>query len=244
VYKVTQLTFTASNLTVDFRGARLQGSQVGAHGILKIQSSTNLVLNDPKVYGTGYVWADNTQWEHGIHVDGGSNITINDPVTRDTRGDGILTGYDPGRTTIPTGVVINRPNIERAARNGIAPVGGEVTIRGGHIANVGLHGIDFEPNDAKEAGSIRALVDGVDIRRYGDRPVGYTGYAISAGWGYLGTMKPSVVLQNNTGDRLSIVVMNTSVVKILNNTSDASAIAEIIDSSNITYSGNVRITRR
>ncbi|MEW6223309.1 MAG: hypothetical protein AB1627_01640, partial [Chloroflexota bacterium] len=243
VYKVTQLSFTASNLTVDFRGARLQGSQAGAHGILRIVSSTNVVLNDPRVHGTGYVWADATQWEHGIHVDGGSGITLNHPITRDTRGDGIFTGYDPGRTTPPTGVVINDPDVERAARNGIAPVGGQVTIRGGHIAYVGLHGIDFEPNDATEAGSIRGIVDGVDIRRYGDRPVGYMGYAISAGWGHLSTMKPSLLIQNNTGDRLSIVVMNTTSVRILDNTSDASAIAEIIDSGSVSFSGNVRITR-
>ena len=245
IYKVTQLSFTASGLTVDFRGARIEGSLVGAYGILRVQTSTNIVLNDPKVYGTGYIYTASTQWEHGIHVDGGSNITINNPVIRNTRGDGILIGYDPGRNLPPTGVVINNPNIERAARNGIAPVGGEVTIRGGHIAYVGLHGIDFEPNDAIEAASIRGVVDGVDIRRYGDLPaVGYPGYAISAGWGYLSTTKPSLLIQNNTGAVLSIVVMNTGTVRVLNNTSDAAAIAEIITSTNVTFSGNVRITRQ
>ena len=245
IYKVTQLSFTASGLTVDFRGARIEGSLVGAYGILRVQTSTNIVLNDPHVVGTGYIYTASTQWEHGIHVDGGSNITINNPVIRNTRGDGILIGYDPGRNLPPTGVVINNPNIERAARNGIAPVGGEVTIRGGHIAYVGLHGIDFEPNDAIEAASIRGVVDGVDIRRYGDLPaVGYPGYAISAGWGYLSTTKPSLLIQNNTGAVLSIVVMNTGTVRVLNNTSDAAAIAEIITSTNVTFSGNVRITRQ
>ena len=87
------MAFTASNLTVDFRGARLQGSQVGVYGILLVQSSSNIVLNDPTVYGTGYVWGVSTEWEHGIHIDGGSNITLNHPTTRNTRGDGIFVGY-------------------------------------------------------------------------------------------------------------------------------------------------------
>ncbi len=184
VYKVSAVWFTASNLTVDFRGARLLASQVGVHGILKIQSSTNVVLNDPRVHGTGYIWGETTQWEHGIHVDGGTNITINRPVIRNTRGDGILTGYDPGRSVPPTGVVINDPDIERTARNGIAPVAGEVTIRGGHIDYAGLHGIDLEPNDSTEAASLRVVIDGVDIRHAGNiSAIGYKGYAISAGWG-------------------------------------------------------------
>ncbi len=245
IYRVTQLTFTASNLTVDFRGARLQAAQVGVHGILKIRSGSNVTLNDPWIIGTGYVWGDSTQWEHGIHVDGGSNITLNHPITRNTRGDGILTGYDPGLTSTPTGVVINNPDIERAARNGIAPVAGQVTIRGGRIAYAGLHGIDFEPNDATEAGSIRAIVDGVDIRKAGNLPaVGYPGYAISAGWGYMATKKPSLVFENNTGDILSIVVMATNSVTIRNNTSDTSTFADITTTTSVTFSGNTRITRQ
>ncbi len=243
VYKVTQLSFTASNLTVDFRGARLQGSQAGAHGILRIVSSSNVVLNDPRVHGTGYAFADTTQWEHGIHVDGGAGITLNNPITRDTRGDGIFTGYSPGRNLPPTGVVINNPDIARAGRSGIAPVGGQVTIRGGRIAHVGLHGIDIEPNDAVEAASARVIIDGTDIRGASEIDAAGYGYAISAGWGHLATMKPSLVIQNTTGDQLGIVVMNTTTVKILNNTSDVSAISEIIDSTNVTFSGNVRITR-
>jgi hypothetical protein len=246
VYKVSQLTFTASNLTVDFRGARLQGSVIGAHAVLKIRSSSNVVLNNPKVYGTGYVWSSRTQWEHGIDVSGGSHITLNSPVVRNTRGDGIVIGYEPGRNRPPSAVLINRPNIARVARNGIAPLGGQVTIRGGSLSQIGLHGIDFEPNDRVEAASIRGTVTGVDIRRVGTLrgQIGYPGYAISAGWGHLGAMKPSIVLQNNTGDRLSIVVMNTTSVKVVKNVSASAAVAEVIGSRSVTFSGNVRITRR
>jgi hypothetical protein len=246
VYKVRQLTFTARNLVVDFRGARIQGSQVGAIGILKIRSSSHVVLNNPRVYGTGYHWGSTTQWEHGIDVSGGSYITLNRPVTRNTRGDGIFVGYEAGRNTPPTAVLIDHPNIERASRNGIAPVGGQVTIRGGHIYYAGLHGIDIEPNDATEAGSSRVVVDGVNIRKVGNlrASTGLPGYAVSAGWGYLGTTKPSILIQNSYGDRFNIVVMKTGSVRIVNNKSDLATTAELITSSNVSYSGNVRIYRR
>ncbi len=61
VYAVTQLTFTAHDLVVDFRGARIQGIQPGASGIVRIQSSSNIELNDATVYGTGYGWVRPTR---------------------------------------------------------------------------------------------------------------------------------------------------------------------------------------
>lgn len=244
VYKVTSLAFTATNLTVDFRGARLVASQIGVHGILRIVSSRNVTLIGPRVHGTGYQYADSTQWEHGIHVDGGSGITLNSPTTRDTRGDGIFTGYQPGRNTPPTGVLITNPDVQRAGRSGIAPSGGQVTIRGGRIADVGLHGVNMEPNDGVEASSIDVVVDGTDIRRVGDLAVGYPGWSVSAGWGHLGTMKQSVVVRDVTGDRLRFVVMNSVVARVVDNVSDASGMCEIIGSTSVTFSGNIRITRR
>ena len=244
VYKVTQLSFTASNLTVDFQGARIQGSLVGAHGILRIQTSSNVTLNDPTVYGTGYTWDSNNQNEHGIQIDGGSNITLNHPTIRDTRGDGINVTYQASKNSPPVGVVINSPDIERASRNGIAPVAGQVTIRGGHISQTGLHGIDFEVNDDVGANSTVGIVDGLDIRRTGDLPaVGLTAYAVAAG-GYSNATKPSIVVQNLTGDILHLTIRYTASVTVRNNVSDASTSADFPGSSSITFSGNVRITRQ
>ena len=94
-YRVSNVAITAHHLTVDFRGSRLQGSVVG-DPVLEVQTSTDIVLNDPRVSGTGYAWNDGTQYEHGIAIDGGSDITLNRPVTRDTRGDGIYVGYSRG----------------------------------------------------------------------------------------------------------------------------------------------------
>ena len=247
VYKVTHVAFTASNLTVDFRGARLQGSQAGVYGILFMMSSSNIVLNDPTSTEPATSGEHSTEWEHGIHVDGGSNITINNPTTRNTRGDGIYVGYQSGKNLPATGVVINNPNIEHASRNGISPVGGEVTIRGGHIAYTGLFGIDFESNDATEANSIHGIVDGVDIRHHGDLPAASsscTCYAVAAAGHYTDATKPSMVVQNLTGDALNMVISNTSSVTIRNNVSDTTVSATLVNVGSVTFTGNTRITRQ
>jgi hypothetical protein len=245
IYRVSRVVFTAHDLTVDFRGARLQGSVVGSE-VLKLQTATNVVLNDPKVYGTGYVWNDSTSWEHGIDIDGGSGITLNHPVTRDTRGDGIYVGYSKGYNSPAVRVRINHPNVARAARNGISPVAGQVTIRGGHIAHTGLMSIDFEVNDATGAGSIRGVVDGTDIRSHGDLPAtaAYcTCWAVAAE-GASSATKPSISVQNLTGDDLRMTIKDTATVIVRDNVSDTSVIARFPGSGSVTFSGNVRITRQ
>ena len=149
-YKVTTVEFTARNLTVDFRGSRLRGTQSGVHGVLRIHQCRDRAQRSQGLRH-GLLVDPSYQQEHGIQIDGGSDITLNHPIVRSTRGDGIYVGYQAGLNRPAMGVVINRPNIERASRNGIAPVAGEVTIRGGHIAYTGLFGIDFEANDDRGA---------------------------------------------------------------------------------------------
>ena len=242
VYKVTQLSFTATGLTVDFRGARIQGSLAGAHGILRVQSSSSVTLNDPTVYGTAYSWNPDYQNEHGIQIDGGSNIILNHPTVRNTRGDGIYTSYQAGKNLPPVGVVINNVDIERASRNGIAPVAGQVTIRGGHIAQTGLHAIDFEVNDDTAANSIAGIVDRVDIRRHGELYTGGSSYAVAAG-GYSTATKKSMLVTNLTGDLLRMTIRNTAVVSVTSNVSDTSTTASFPGSSSVTFTLNMRISK-
>jgi len=241
VYLVTQMSVTAHDLVVDFRGARLVGSERGAHGILRLQDSVNVTLNDARGYGTNasFEWVDADQYEHGISIVGGSKITLNRPFTRNTRGDGI---YTSSSSSAPTGVVINNPDIAYAGRNGIAPVAGEVTIRGGTINHVGLHGVDFEVNDATDARSIIGVVDGTDIRNYGDLPVETGNYAVAAG-GDTGGMKQSMLIQNLTGDQLEITVRYTTSAVVTDNVSDQSATADFPGCGSVTFTNNVRITR-
>ena len=245
IYRVSHLVFTAHHLTVDFRGSRLKGSVVG-DVVLEVQTSSYVVLNDPKVYGTGYTWNDDTQWEHGIAISGGSHITLNRPVTRNTRGDGIYIGYSRGWNSPPVSVRINHPNVARASRNGISPVAGQVTIRGGRIAHTGLMSIDFEVNDATGAGSIRGVVDGVDIRRHGDLPAARswcTCWAVAAE-GATSATKPSITVQNLTGDDLRMTIKDTGRATVRHNVSDTRTIARFPGSDSITFSGNSRIARQ
>ncbi len=242
-YRIGQMSFTARDLTVDFRGAHIVGDQEGARGIIRIQDSTGVTLNDARVTGTNasYAWVARDQWEHGISVNGGSDITLHHPVTRHTRGDGIYVGTGIDSST-PTGVVIIDPDIAYAGRNGIAPVAGEVTITGGRITHVGLHGIDFEANDATEARSIIGVVDGIDIRHYGELPIAVRNYAVAASGSKAG-MKQSLVVRYITGDSLRMTIRNTRVVSVRNNVSETRATIDFPRSSSVTFSGNTRLTR-
>jgi hypothetical protein len=256
IYSVTSVGITSSDLTVDFRGSRLVGSAPGAPGILRLVGVNRIVLNDPYIVGTGYDWeatagdpADNLdalQYEAGIHVSGGSNITINRPRTRDTRGDGIYVGYQPGNNSPATRVDIIEPHIERASRNGIAPVAGQVTVTGGSIRQTGLFGIDFEPNDEVGAKSLDGLVDGVDIREVTDLPAAASHasgpYAIAAG-GYSSAAKPSIQVVNTTGDRMRMTIRDTAIVVICNNHSDQTTTVDVPGSPEVIFSGNVGISR-
>lgn len=247
VYKVTRVPFTASDLTLDFRGAQLTAIERGAYGILVIVSGSNVVLNDPFVVGTGYEWNggdDNPdQWEHEIEVNGGSNITLNRPRTRDMRGDGIYVGFDLGKNRPASGVVINNPDLVRSSRNGIAPVAGEVTVIGGTIKDSGLHGIDFEPNNDEGAMSIVGIVRGVDIRGSEGLDVfGLTGYAVAAA-GYSTAPKPSLVIEDLTGDQLDMRIHNAASLVIRRNVSDTQTTAVIVDPGRVDFRDNVRIGR-
>ncbi|MFN8619353.1 MAG: hypothetical protein U0869_01240 [Chloroflexota bacterium] len=130
----------------------------------------------------------------------------------------------------------------RLSRNGIAPVAGEVTITGGRIDRVGLHGVDFEVNNDTGASSIRGIVDGTDIRRYGDLPVDTGDYAVAA-LGFSTATKPSLVIQNLTGDALRITVGWTASVVVRNNVSDSATMAYFTGCGSVTFNGNTRITR-
>ena len=252
IIPVTLLGITlpaGSVTTIDFLpGAKIQGTLTGVHGILRFYTSWDVVLNDPTVYGTGYDWVGDqepNQGEHGIYIDGGGRITINRPVIRDTRGDGIYIGYQAGKNVPAVGVVINNPNIERSSRNGISPVAGEVTIRGGHIDRSGLDSIDFEPNNDLGATSISGIVSDIRLTRHGDLPgaAAHGPYAIAAG-GYSTATKKRIDIQRVTGDNMRMTIRNTAIVIIQNNISDVATIADFPGVGSLTFTNNTRITKQ
>ena len=96
------------------------------------------------------------------------------------------------------------------------------------------------------ARSIRGVVDGTDIRDHGDLPAASaycTCYAVAAG-GYSAATKPSIRVQNLTGDVLRMTIRDTASVIVRDNVSDTSTTADFPGSGSVTFSGNVRITRK
>ena len=140
--------------------------------------------------------------------------------------------------------MINNPDLVRSSRNGIAPVAGEVTIVGGTIQDSGLHGIDFEPNNDEGAMSIVGVVRGVDIRRSEGLDVfGLHGYAVAAA-GYSTAPKPSLVIEDLTGDQLDMRIHNTASLVIRGNVSDTQTDGRTSSiRGQVDFRDNVRIRR-
>ena len=148
------------------------------------------------------------------------------------------------RTCRRTGVVINNPDIERSSRNGIAPVAGEVSIYGGHIYDSGLHAVDFEPNNDEGALSIIGVVDGVDIRTFQGLDVaGLVGYAVGA----RRVLHKDQAIHDHPefdGRRAENAIYWTATVIVRNNVSDVQVFADFPEFRQVTFTDNVRITRR
>ena len=169
-----------ANIQVDWRGSEIRNNVTG-FGILRVVNCTDCVLNDPKMTGTGYVYTDPTQWDHGIDVAGGNRVTVNHPIMRDHRGDGVCFGLETGPYTpgpVQNGLITN-PDIERCGRNNISLIAGHLDVQGGHCWDGGLCNIDYEPNNASEAASMSGSVVGVDLRRHAG--LAATAYAWSGG---------------------------------------------------------------
>jgi hypothetical protein len=247
VYKISRVELRVHDLTLDFRGSRLAASLLTIdRGHVTLIDARNVVLNDPNVTGTGYTWVDALQGQHAIDILGGANIVVNRLRSRDVKGDGVYVGYGWGASQPATGVVINQPDIERSARNGIAVVAGETTINGGRLVRSGLHALDLEPNDSLGASTTRVTIKGTDLRLADDLPgtggPDGLGYSIGGGWGYTATRKPSLVVEAVTSDELSIAVSALNLIRVVNNRSDTPAIFEWWNSSNVTFSGNTNLT--
>lgn len=250
IYKVSAVKMTgATGVTLDFRGSKIIGTVVG-NQFISILGSTNITFNDPWVVGTGYSYTDPTQWEHGISIAGGSNITINHPIMSDLKGDGVAVSDESGpySGSAPTKIVINNPDITRTGRNGISVIAGEATINGGKISHSGLGNIDFEPNRTDEAVTLKGIVNGVDMRTYGDLQAtayAWTGgesFAVAAG-GSTGT-KQYINVINCTGDRLRMGIYNTASSTITGNVSDTAKPVYFVNVGSVTFANNTNLTRQ
>ena len=213
---------------------------------LYIQSSRNVVILNLKIRGNNPAytrWNASRQHEPGIWIDGGSNIRLDHVTVRDTYGDGIYIGFKDGRLAPPTGVTLYHVNIARVGRNGVAIVAGNgILITSSVITDVGLIGIDLEP-DQSDAVISRVTVQRTSVRRYG-RSGADTGYAFAAN-GKAGSIS-SIRVAGNTADRFTTTVQNRyggthrSIV-FTGNRSTYQANAYFTNISGLTFTGNVHI---
>lgn len=241
-YRVRTVPFTAHDLYVDFQGARIMGTQEGVHGILLIQSSVRVVLDGPTVRGTGYAWNEDLQWQHGIWIDGGSDISILRPSSGETTGDGIYVGFQEGKNEPPERVRIEDAQIVRAGRYGIAVAAGQVTIIGGTVDRTGWSGVVLEPSLPRGAESIRGIVVGTDIRRSGELNTNHVGYAVAAaGERVTDVTMQYIILRHITSDVLRVTVRRTDLAALCDSASDSPALADFPWDDQVVFGGNARL---
>ena len=160
----------------------------------------------------GTRWSMATEGQHGISIIGGADITLNRPKTRSVKGDGIYVGYGWGQSP-RVRIVVNTPDIERSARNGIAVVAGEATITGGRIVTLrACTALDLEPNTQvwrrRPRGSSSAGPTSGSSTTSTRFPG--SGTRSAAAGATRSVRKPLLRVENLTGDRLEIVVGHLS----------------------------------
>lgn len=113
--------------------------------LLNIKDVQNVIINNPQLEGDKHEHSGNTgQWGHGINIDGGENIVINNPICNQFWGDGIYIKNAKNLKIIDAYCDDNR-------RQGMSLISGEnVDIVRPVCVNTGGQnpgaGIDIEPN--------------------------------------------------------------------------------------------------
>jgi hypothetical protein len=214
---------------------------------LRIQSGRNIIISNLTIRGINpnfRRWSDARQHEHGIAIYGGASIKLINIIVRDTYGDGIYVGYDPGRIPPATGITMGPVDIARVGRNGVAIVGGSyLVVTDAKIAYTGLHSVDLEP-DLAEANIHHVTVKRSSLRSFGQAGI-WTGYAFAA-VGTAGQMR-SISVVGNRAERFQALVANFAgdtheAIAFTNNRSTLSSRARFENVQGLTFSGNVNIS--
>ncbi|HET7026195.1 MAG TPA: right-handed parallel beta-helix repeat-containing protein [Candidatus Limnocylindrales bacterium] len=184
------------DLELDGRGARLEldDGTAGRRRNLWLVESTGIRIGDLALVGANPrsgVFQDDRQFEHGIWVDGGSDIEITDVRIDRPWGDCLYLGDHDGASDWASRIWFHDSSCEGAGRNGVAVVAArDVTIERNHIANIGYHAVDLEPNETVPVqGAARVAI----VHNTVVGPVGQ--YFLAAnGWGPIDDLR----VENNT----------------------------------------------
>lgn len=260
--KVTSTQWTISNnatTTIDFlSGAKFTTSSTSANATLILYGCRNLVINNLEAVGRGYgTYFWQYQWQHGVAIYGGSNITLNRPYCHDTFGDGIDVDVFTTAQATPLSIVVNNPRMARNCRNGITGNAGQLTVNGGTIDQSGLHNIDMEPNGDYEARSIDMTFKSIRLTNHDDMLVADDGGPSITGWavgglGYSSAQKKRIHIESCSADQFTLAIDRAAIGVFRNNSSDVavscqnapgtcSDTAFVYGMSSLTVSGNTNI---
>jgi len=169
---------------------------------ISLSDSTWIRIHDLTIRGTNpapSTFDEAHQFEHGIWIDGGSDIEIAAVAIENPRGDCIYIGDGDGSLAWAERISIHDSTCKAPGRNGIAVVGGrDVRIESNAFEAVGLHVVDIEPNrvdgrgGTEEARPVQGAANVAVLENGITGPV--PGYFFAAnGWGKI----DGLIVRNN-----------------------------------------------
>lgn len=223
------------DLDIDGAGATLEATTIvdTNRRTLYLRGSERIVIHDLTIVGVNPapgVLDEAHQFEHGIWIDGGSDITIERVTIRRPRGDCVYLGTADGAFDWVQRVRLVDSTCRGAGRNGIAIVGAsDVRIEGNTFEELGLHVVDIEPNrtDGHDGGEPKPVQGARRVAVVDNRVIGpIQGYFFAAnGWGRVDELAVVGNVLTGTGMRITVQPLPgsgyiRSSVLIVGNTSD------------------------
>lgn len=159
---------------------------------ISLYDSTWIRIHDLTIRGanpTAGAFDEAHQFEHGIWIDGGSDIEVASVTIENPRGDCVYIGDADGLLPWATRISIHDVVCRGPGRNGVSIVGGrDIRVESSAFETVGLHVVDIEPNriDGQgDTGAARHAEGAANVAVIANRVSGRVpGYFVAAnGWG-------------------------------------------------------------
>lgn len=159
---------------------------------ISLYDSTWIRIHDLTIRGanpTAGAFDEAHQFEHGIWIDGGSDIEVASVTIENPRGDCVYVGDADGLLPWAARISIHDIVCRGPGRNGVSIVGGrDIRVESNSFEAVGLHVVDIEPNRTDGQGGTQAarpFEGATNVAVIANRVVGpVPGYFFAAnGWG-------------------------------------------------------------
>ena len=216
-----------TGLEIDGRGATvtLGASDKSRRRNLWLVGSNEISIHDLHLVGSNPapgVLDEARQFEHGIWVDSGSDISIRAVSIENPWGDCVYLGDRDGRMPWVDGLDLTGGSCRGAGRNGVSIVAGRnVRIEDNTFGTIGLHAVDLEPNQ----GDTVQGADGVSVTNNRvDGAIEY--YFVAAnGWGPIANLSITGNVLLGAPLRITVKPVEGSgylrkAIRVVDNTSD------------------------